>query len=107
MEKERPAELNKKIKRLKCSRDNLKECNRQKTQINKKLRDRTVEITTSRDSWRKQCENYQRAQEEFEQKLEISLVEVEKERARANVERERAEKLEIEIEKIRGEKSRS
>jgi hypothetical protein len=107
MEKERPAELNKKIKRLKCSRDNLKECNRQKTQINKKLRDRTVEITTSRDSWRKQCENYQRAQEEFEQKLEISLVEVEKERARADVERERAEKLEIEIEKIRGEKSRS
>lgn len=111
MEKQRPTELNKKIKRLRSSRDSLKDLNRQKTLNNKKLRDRTVEITTSRDYWKEQCQEeckeHELVQRELREKLNVSQAELESERTRANLERERAEKLEKEIERIRGEKSRS
>lgn len=111
MEKQRPTELNKKIKRLKSSRDNLKDLNREKTLYNKKLRDRNVEITASRDYWRKHCEaecrEHERVQNEFREKLNTSQAELELERTRANLERDRAEELEKEIERIRGKKSGS
>jgi hypothetical protein len=111
MEKQRPTELNKKIKRLRSSRDTLKDLNREKTLYNKKLRDRSVEITTSRDYWKKQCEEECRerklVQGDLREKLNASQAELELERARADLERERAEKLEKEIEKIREKKSGS
>jgi len=44
MLKERPGDLNSKLKRMQSSRDNLKENNREKTLQNKKLRDRNIEI---------------------------------------------------------------
>ncbi len=109
MEKQRPTELNKKIKQLRSSRDNLKDLNRQKTLHNKKLRDRSVEITASRDYWKEQCKEECREHElvkgELREKLNASQAELESERTRANMERERAERLEKEIEKIRGKKS--
>jgi hypothetical protein len=108
MEKQRPTELNKKIKRLRSSRDNLKDLNRKKTLYNKKLRDRSVEIMVSRDRWKRQYQEqskeHQLVQEELKGKLDASQAELALERTRANAERERAEKLEAEIEKIRGKK---
>ena len=108
MERQRPTELNKKIKQLLSSRDNLKGVGRQKTVCSKKLRDRNVEITTSRNYWKKQCKDLHKAhqveQKEFSEKLNASKIELELEHGRANLERERAEKLEAEIEKIRKKK---
>jgi hypothetical protein len=89
----------------------LKELNRQKTLHNKKLRDRSVEITASRDYWKKQyaeeCRERELAQGELLEKLNASQADLGLERIRANLERERAEKLEKEIERIREKKSGS
>lgn len=107
MERQRPTELNKKIKQLRSSRDNLKDHNRQKSLYNKRLRDRNVEITTSRDHWKMQCSEHELVQKELRDELKASQAELEQERTRANLECERVKKLESEIEKIRGKKSGS
>jgi hypothetical protein len=111
MEKERPTELNKKIKRLRSSRDKLKDRSREKTLDNKKLRDRNVEIETSRDFWKKQCKDlckeHLTKHEALMEELKASQDKLEQERMQVSFERERAKKLEEEIEKIREKKSGS
>lgn len=62
MTKERPTELNKRLKRVTTSRDNLKEHNRKKALENKKLRDRNVEIRQGRDFWKNKHDEQKRIQ---------------------------------------------
>ena len=111
MTRQRPTELNKKINQLTRSRDNLKDLNREKALYNKKLRDRSVEITASRDRWKEQykeeCREHRLVQEELREKLSAFQSELELERSRANLECERAEKLQAELETIREKKSGS
>jgi len=111
MDKERPCELNKKIKRLKTSRDELKENNRKKTLQNKKLRDRNVEITTSRDQWRSRSKafelDFENQKEGLMQQIQHAQEEIERERKRADEERIRADKLQSEIDTVWKKKSRT
>lgn len=107
MRKERPCELNQKLKRLRTSRDELKLNNREKTQRNKKLRDRNVEIADSRDQWKARHKEVHRQKEDLEQQMQVATEEIERERMRANIERERADKLQAEIESILKKKSRA
>lgn len=108
MNKERPTELNKKIKRLRTSRDGLKLKNREKNLINQKLRDRNVEITKSRDLWKKRNKELRKEfdceKEELERRAQTALDELEHECIRADKERERADKLQNEIEAVWGKK---
>lgn len=108
MNKERPTELNKKIKRLRTSRDGLKLNNREKNLINQKLRDRNVEITESRNLWKKRNKElrkeFDREKEELEQRTQAAREDLERERIRADKERERANKLQNEIEAVWGKK---
>jgi hypothetical protein len=103
--KERPSEINKRMTRLKESRDGLKENNRNKTLLNQKLRDRNVEIEDCRDRWKKQSKVLKVLQGELEEKLLSAQREAELERMRADTERDRADKLQIEVENIRKKKS--
>jgi hypothetical protein len=107
MTKDRPTELNKKIKRLKASRDGLKVNNREKNLINQKLRDRNVEITESRDQWKARHKEISRQKEELEEQVQAAQEEIECERIRADRERERADKLQAEVETVWGKKSRA
>lgn len=111
MNKERPTELNKKIKRLRESRDGLKLNNRKKNLINQKLRDRNVEITKSRDLWKSRNKElrkeFARDKEELEQQVQAAQEELERERIRADKERERANKLQNEIKAVWEKKSRA
>jgi chromosome segregation ATPase len=107
MNKQRPTELNQKIKRLRASRDGLKLNNREKTLINQKLRDRNVEITESRDHWKTRSKELDRQREALEQQIQVAKEETACERMRADEERNRAEKLQTEIESILKKKSRS
>ncbi len=106
MTKNRPTELNKKIKRLRESRDGLKLNNREKNLINQKLRDRTVEIAESRDQWKERHKELNPQKEALEQQVQVARDETERERMRAEEERERADNLQAEIQKIWGKKSR-
>lgn len=96
--KERPCDLNQKNKRLQDSRDTLKLKNREKSQDNKKLRDRNAEITENRDVWKARSK-------EFEHQLYTARKETELERIRLNEERERADRLQAELESIWKKKS--
>jgi hypothetical protein len=111
MGKERPTELNKKIKRLKESRDGLKLSNREKSLMTQRLRDRNAEIIESRDLWRSHhkelSKEFARQKEDFEQQVQSAREKAECERIRADQERERADKLQIEIEAIWEKKSRA
>lgn len=107
MNKERPGELKQKIKRLKTSRDDLKLHNREKAQQNKKLRDRTVEITESRDQWKARSKELDRHKRDLEQEIQAAKEEAERERMRADAERRRADKLQADIESILKKKSRT
>jgi hypothetical protein len=111
MSKERPTELNKKIKRLKESRDGLKLNNREKSLMNQTLQHRNVELTESRDLWRDHNKELRkelaRQREDLEQQVQSAQEKAERERMRADQERERADKLQVEIEAIRGKKSRA
>lgn len=107
MKKERPCDQNQKIKRLQKSRDALKLNNREKTQHNKKLRDRNVEITESRDQWKARNKELNRQKEELEQQMQAAKEEIERERMRADEERNRANKLQAEIETVWKKKSRT
>jgi hypothetical protein len=106
MNKERPTELNKKLKRLRESRDNLKLNNREKNLINQKLRDRNVEITESRDQWKMRSKELIQQKKDLEQQVLIAQREIEQERMKADLERERANKLQAEIEEVLKKKSR-
>jgi len=101
MNKERPCELNLKIKRLKTSRDGLKLNSREKAKQNKKLRDRNVEIAENRDQWKARCKELDRQKNDLDQQIQAVREQTECERMRANLERDRADKLQTEIEIIR------
>lgn len=58
--KERPYELSQKFKRMRASRDNLKESNQQKMLKNKELRDRSAEIAQSREMWKSRSKELER-----------------------------------------------
>ncbi len=105
MNKERPGELNQKIKRLQGSRDGLKLKNREKAKQNKKLRDRNVEITENRDQWRNRSKELICQKEDLERQVEVAKEETKRERLRADEERKRADKLQTEIEIILKKKS--
>jgi hypothetical protein len=109
MTKERPGELNQKIKRLRTSRDELKLNNREKTKRNKKLQDRNVEITESRDQWKVRSKELSKKldsqKRDLEQQIQVAKDEAERERMRADKELERANKLQVEIEIIFKKKS--
>jgi hypothetical protein len=104
--KERPTELNKKLKRLRKSRDSLKLNNREKNLINQKLRDRNVEITESRDQWKMRSKELIEQTKDLEQQVLIAQQEIEQERMKAERERERADKLQAEIEAVLKKKPR-
>ena len=123
MLKEMPGELNKKLKRMQTSRDNLKDNVRERAQQNKKLLDRNVEIIESRDMWKSRCQKLERELkckvEELKQQIEIvnqvnevanevreAANKAEEERRRAEKERERADLLQAELEGFK-KKSRS
>jgi hypothetical protein len=107
MNKERPTELNKKIKRLQESRDNLKIKNREKNLLNQKLRDRNIEIAESRNQWKMRNKELHSRQVELEQQLQIAQDSIERERIRADKERQRADNLQAEIETAWKKKSRA
>lgn len=107
MNKERPGELNQKIKRLKTSRDELKLNNREKAQRNKKLRDRNVEITENRDRWKAHSKELIHQKEDLERQIQAAKDETKRERMRADEERKRADRLQAEIEAILKKKPRA
>lgn len=105
MLKETPYALNQKLKRIQASRDNLKKSNREKMLQNKKLRDRQVEITQSRDMWRSRTQELEKAgnvlKQDYEQQLKIAQQQAENEKLRAEKERARAALLAIQIEDLK------
>ncbi len=107
MNKERPGELNQKIKRLRASRDELKLNNREKAKLNKKLRDRNMEIIESRDQWKARSKKFDYQRKDLEQQIQVTKAETERERKRADEECERANKLQAEIEIFLKKKSRA
>jgi hypothetical protein len=98
--KARPGDLRQQMNRVKNSRDNLKSINREKAVMNKKLRDRAVELADGRDEWKARTK-------ELDRQLQAALEEIERERMRADKERERADRLQAEIEAVWGKKSRA
>ncbi len=120
MKKERPGELNQKIRRLQTSRDALKDKNYEKAQQNKKIGDRIVEITDSRDHWKARSKELGRQQEESEQQIQVVQKELQEaqekiqaakeetklERIRADEERKRADTFQAEIEAMLKKKPR-
>lgn len=111
MAKERPGELRHKINRLKVSRDTLKAHNREKAQNNKKLRDRNIEITTSRDHWKARCTELdvqiECQKEELEKQIQNAQEDAARQRMRAEEEKKRADALQDEIETVWKKKSRT
>lgn len=97
MSKQRPTELNKRIKRLETSRDGLKQRNRAKNLLNQKLRDRNVELVESRDNWKTRNQALVKEKKQLQQQIE-------EERKRADKESQRAAHLLEEIETIRKKK---
>ncbi|MGH7250213.1 MAG: hypothetical protein ACREGC_04510 [Minisyncoccia bacterium] len=98
--KARPGDLRLQMNRVRASRDNLKIHNREKSAINKKIKDRNVELTENRDHWKARSK-------ELDRQVQTAQEEVERERIRADKERERADKLQAEIEAMWKKKSRA
>lgn len=105
MLKELPGELNRKLKRMQSSRDNLKENNKEKAEQNKKLRDRNIEIIESRDMWRSRCQEVEKKleyqKEELKLQIETANKAIDREKIHAEKERERADLLQFEIEEVK------
>ena len=103
--------VNKKIKRLRESRDGLKLNIREKSLMTQRLRDRNAEIIESRDLQRTHNKElrkeFDRQREDLEQQAQAAREEADRERIRADRECERANKLQIEVEEIWGKKSRA
>ena len=91
--KARPGDLRRQMKRVRKSRDNLKNINREKAAMNKKLKDRSVELAENRDQWKARSK-------ELDRQLQAAQEETERERMRAN-------RLQAEIEAVWGKKSRA
>ena len=85
---------------MRIARNHLKDVCREKTAMNKKIRDRNVELSESRDKWKNKSK-------ELENQLRATQEEMGRERIRADQERERADKLQGEIETILKKKSRT
>jgi len=85
---------------MRKSGDNLKDINREKAAVNKKLRDRNAELAENRNEWKARSK-------ELDLQLQVAREEAERERMRADEECERADKLMAEIEIVRGKKSRN
>lgn len=96
----RPGDLRQEINRVRISRNHLKDVCREKTTMNKKIRDRNVELTDNRDKWKTRSK-------ELEKQLKAAQEETRQERIRADQERERADKLQTEVEIILEKKSKS
>ncbi len=96
---DRPGDLRQEMNRVRLSRDNLKNINREKAAMNKKIRDRNAELVENRDQWKARSK-------ELDDQLQTAREEIEFERMRADRERERADKLQTEIEVVWGKKSR-
>ena len=105
MLQELPRELNRKLKRMRDSRDNLKAGSREKMLQNKKLRDRNVEIAQSRDMWRARTQALEKAleeqQEELKRQLRAAQRATEEEKMRADMERKRADLLQATLEDVK------
>jgi hypothetical protein len=97
---ERPGDLRQEVNRVRTSRNHLKDICRDRTAMNKQLRDRNVELTENRDKWKTRSK-------ELEQQLKTAQEEVERERERADQERERADTLQAEVEMVWEKKSRA
>lgn len=97
---DRPGDLRQEMNRVRLSRENLKNINREKAATNKKLRDRSSELTENRDQWKARSK-------ELDGQLQAAREETELERMRADKERERADKLQADIEVVWGKKSRA
>lgn len=91
--KDRPGNLRQQMNRVRNSRDNLKSINREKAAVNKKLRDRSVELAENRDHWKARCK-------ELDHQLQAAQEEIEREKIRAD-------QLQAEIESVWGKKSRA
>jgi regulator of replication initiation timing len=105
MLKERPYELSQKLKRMRASRDNLKESNQHKMLQNKKLRDRSAEIAQSKEMWKSRSKEFEKAladqRDTLAAQIEAAYQTAEDEKSRANRERERANLLEVELEEVK------
>lgn len=97
---ERPGDLRQEINRVRISRNHLKDVCREKTAMNKKVRDRNVELTDNRDKWKA-------TSKELKKQLKVAQEETKQERIRADRERERADKLQADVEIILEKKSKS
>jgi len=98
--KSRPCDLRQQMNRMRTSRDNLKNINREKALANKKIRDRNAEFAENRDKWKAHSK-------ELDRQLQAAQEEIERERLRADKECERADKFQSEIETIWEKKSRT
>lgn len=98
--KERPCDIRQQMNRIRASRDNLKNLNKEKALISKKLRIRNAELIENRDQWKARTK-------ELDRQLRLAQEEIKQERSRADRENKRAENLQNEIEKVWGKKSRA
>jgi len=98
--KERPCDIRQQMNRIRTSRDNLKNMNREKALVSKKLRIRNAELIENRDRWKARTK-------ELGHQLRIAEEEIRQERLRADRESKRADSLQNEIEKVLGKKSRA
>lgn len=101
----KPGELNQQLRRMKKSRDDLKEANRQKAQEIKALRDRNVEIKESRNMWKARCQEIQKSieiqKEELKQELDAVHLAIEEERSLKEKESDCLSALHAELEELK------
>ena len=102
MIKERPGEIRRELQRVRASRNQHKEKNREQTLKNKRLEDRNQEITLSRDKWKSACkqsrEELKALKRELLKKLENAQEETQRERQKAEEAQKQAEELQREME---------
>lgn len=90
---DRPGDLRQQVNRVRHSRDNLKNINREKAAVNKQLRDRNAELTENRDQWKARSKELNRQLQAAQEEIKL--------------ERMKADKLQVEIEAAWGKKSRA
>lgn len=82
MQQETPRDLRKKNKRLKESRDGLKERNREKAVENKRLSGKLDDIKVSREMWKARCREATAQNEALSQELRSTQEALEQEKVR-------------------------
>jgi len=99
---ERPGEIRRELQRVRASRNQHKEKNREQVLKNKRLQDRKQEITLSRDKWKKAFkqsrEELKALKRELLEKLEKAQEEIQQERKKAEEAEKQTEQLQQEIE---------